>query len=76
MLVTEYGFQSQPFSYSGGDLLDLANCDVLDQCANGDAQARAYDMSFRAMYAQPWLGGVQVWLWQADPTHGGMSDDT
>jgi hypothetical protein len=73
-----YGFQSRPWAYSyiSSGLLDLTNCEVHDQCVSLFAQAEAYDLSLKALYAEPWFAGVLVWLWQADPTHGGLSDDT
>jgi len=84
ILVTEYGFQSQPFAYSylagpitgnNPGLLTVANCDILDQCVALQAQTLAYDLSLRQLYAQPWFKGVLVWLWRSDPTHGGSSGD-
>lgn len=85
VLVTEYGFQSHPYSYSQSPgaitgnnpgLLDVASCTITDQCVNMQAQALGFDLSMEAMYAQPWFAGVQIWLWRSDPTHGGSESDT
>ena len=29
-----------------------------------------------ALFAQDWFAGIQIWLWRADPTHGGSESDT
>ena len=89
ILITEYGFQSHPWSYSqsGGSggatitgsnpgLQDLATCAITDQCASMAAQALGYDLSMKAIFAQSWFAGIQVWLWRADPTHGGSESDS
>jgi hypothetical protein len=85
VLITEYGFQSHPFSYSvnagpitgnNPGLLDLASCEIHDQCVNVDAQALGYDLSLNALYQTEWFAGVFVWLWLADPTDGGLSSDS
>ena len=72
ILITEYGFQSHPWSYSqsGGSggatitgsnpgLQDLATCAITDQCASMAAQALGYDLSMKAIFAQPWFAGIQ-----------------
>jgi hypothetical protein len=28
------------------------------------------------LFAQDWFSGFYLWLWRADPTSGGSSDDT
>ena len=85
ILITEYGFQSQPWSYSrtpgaitgnNPGLLDVASCEVTDQCVSMRAQALGYDLSMRALFAEPWFKGIAVWLWRADPTHGGAESDS
>ena len=86
VLITEYGFQSHPWVYStsGGGaitgsnpgLQDVASCAITDQCVSMEAQALGYDLSMQAIFAQPWFAGIQIWLWRADPTHGGSESDS
>lgn len=85
ILITEYGFQSQPWSYSyapgaitgnNPGLLNVASCEVTDQCVSMRAQALGYDLSLTALFAEPWFKGIAVWLWRADPTHGGAESDS
>jgi hypothetical protein len=80
IVCTEVGFQSRPWSYagySGVPQLDGADCSVIDQCVSMSAQVLAYQAYLTAFYApeNEWFAGSLFWLWRADPTAGGLSDD-
>ena len=78
IVCTEVGWSSRPWTYTGRagmPKLDPGDCSVWDQCVSNHAQALMYEAFFENYYAQPWFGGVLFWLWRADPTAGGTSDD-
>jgi hypothetical protein len=89
IVCTEVGFPARPWSYGGGYTqqravaddghadLDAADCSVIDQCVAVDAQALAYAAFIDTFYApnNTWFDGTLFWLWRADPTAGGLSDD-
>ena len=92
LVCTEVGFQSRPWAYSGytsqfrnglSNSLYLHNhelsprdCTQPGLCASEVAQALAYQGMFARLYAEPWFGGFYLWLWRADPTAGGPTDDS
>jgi hypothetical protein len=61
----------------GHTVLDPGDCSVISQCTATRAQALAYEAFIDAFYAaeNPWFDGALFWLWRADPTAGGLSDD-
>ena len=78
IVCTEVGYQSKPAPWvnpAGTDQPDDASCDVQSQCVNTKAQALTYETLFSALYPQKWFKGFYLWLWRADPSSGGMSDD-
>ena len=91
IVCTEVGWPARPWSYGGGHTqqlprsiaddghadLDAADCSVIDQCVAVDAQALAYEAFIETFYSpnNTWFDGVLFWLWRADPTAGGLSDD-
>jgi hypothetical protein len=91
IVCTEVGFPSRPWSYGGGatqgrwrrvaddghTVLDPADCSVADQCVSTRAQALAFQAFIGAFYddANTWFDGTFWWLWRADPSAGGLSDD-
>ena len=66
IVFTELGFPSsvraaaQPWSTGGR--------------YSGGAQRRALDGTFRALAGRPWLGGLYIWEWQANPRSGGPGE--
>eukprot|EP01046_Picozoa_sp_COSAG06_P002670 COSAG06_NODE_96_length_24336_cov_75.057845_17_plen_115_part_00 len=76
MLVSETSLKRRGLRVCFVGLQDVASCAITDQCVSMEAQALGYDLSMAAIFAQPWFAGIQVWLWRADPTHGGSESDT
>jgi hypothetical protein len=78
IVCTEVGWPSRPWAYSGRagiTVLDPEDGSVVEQCVSTRAQAMAYAGFLATYYAQPWFDGVLFWMWRADPTAGGGSDD-
>jgi hypothetical protein len=78
IVCTEVGYQSKPAPWlnpPGTDQPDDAACDVESLCVSTASQALAYEALFGALYPQAWFQGFYLWLWRADPSSGGMSDD-
>lgn len=80
IVCTEIGSQSRPWAYSvtvgpRGHEFTPDQCTVWDQCHSHRAQAIFYDGMFTTLYSKPWFDGFTLWLWRADPTSGGPSDD-
>jgi hypothetical protein len=82
IVCTEIGSQSRPWSYSSvdpdappGHEFGEQTCNVWDQCHSNNAQALMYDGMLSALYAESWFRGFTLWMWRADPTAGGPSDD-
>ncbi|KAA0148284.1 hypothetical protein FNF28_07466 [Cafeteria roenbergensis] len=80
IVCTEIGSQSRPWAYSvtvgpRGHEFTPEQCAVWDQCHSHRAQAIFYDGMFTTLYSKPWFDGFTLWLWRADPTSGGPSDD-
>jgi hypothetical protein len=78
IVCTEVGWAARPWTWAhwgGQAVLDPEDCSVLDQCAAPNAFALAYNWHLQTYYQQDWFDGVLYWLWRADPTAGGMSDD-
>eukprot|EP01006_Ploeotia_vitrea_P013021 TRINITY_DN3422_c0_g1_i1.p1 TRINITY_DN3422_c0_g1~~TRINITY_DN3422_c0_g1_i1.p1 ORF type:complete len:787 (-),score=27.39 TRINITY_DN3422_c0_g1_i1:1184-3514(-) len=80
---TETGYQSRPWNYAGNwagpyhtHQLDPWDCSVWDQCYSGKGQSLGYDAMLTSLYAQEWYEGFYLWMWRADPTAGGPTDDT
>jgi hypothetical protein len=78
IVCTEVGYQSRPAPWiqpPGVHDLDDAACDMESACIVPAAQALAYETLFSTLYPKEWFGGFYLWLWRADPSSGGMSDD-
>jgi len=77
IFATEVGWMAAPWaSESGwGAPFDISNSDVPALNVNGPSHALAYEAFITTVEAQPWFGGTWFWLWRADPTAGGASDN-
>lgn len=78
LVCTEVGYQSKPHSWmnpAGNMSPDPLSTGIASQDINTAAQALAYQALFETLYPNKWFGGFYLWLWRADPTTGGPSDD-
>jgi hypothetical protein len=75
---TEGGWMAAPWAgeTGWGNMFDLANSDVPLLNVNGAAHALAYEAQITVLEQQPWFGGMWFWLFRADPTAGGASDNS
>ncbi|HEY3053610.1 MAG TPA: hypothetical protein VGK04_09515 [Thermoanaerobaculia bacterium] len=68
VVFTELGYRSsdyaaaRPWEHHGGAM-------------NLTLQADAFDAFFRAVWPQPWFGGLYIWKWESYPDHA-RADDT
>jgi hypothetical protein len=65
VVFTELGYRSAPYgAWRHWEIDDSAAVDLR-------AQAEAYEAFFRAVWPQPWFGGVYWWKWFSHPGHSG-----
>lgn len=68
VVLTEVGFRSRADACSNP--WEWQTCPAVDL----QEQARGYQATFEALWAQPWLTGILWWDWEADLTVGGSKD--
>ncbi len=67
VIFTELGYRSsddcaaRPWEHHGG-------------ASNPALQAAAFEAFFRAIWPQPWFGGVYIWKWESYPGHSRADD--
>lgn len=79
VVCTDVGYQSRPYGWNhqlSAIQLDDTDCSVSEQCMDADAQALAYKAFLQAVFGRSWFGGAHWWLWRADSSAGGTSDDS
>ena len=78
IMCTEVGWMAAPWAseIGWGQVTDLSSSDVVALDVNGASQALAYEAFITELEAQPWFAGAWFWLWRADPTAGGLSDNS
>ena len=76
---TEGGWESAPWAAETGwgELNDLASQDVSALNVDvADSQALAYEALIQVLEQQDFFAGSYFWLFRADPTAGGASDNS
>ena len=75
---TEGGWLSTPWaSETGwGNQLDQSDASIFPLATWGPSQALAYEAFLTVFEAQAWYLGSFLWLFRADPTAGGISDNS
>ena len=74
IIFSETGFQSRPNCHVrpwGTVLLDADDDSTWVLAVDTACQDNAYEALFRYAQSKPYIHGVYLWLWRADPTTGG-----
>lgn len=74
IIFSETGFQSRPNCHvnpSGTELLDPYDDSAWLLVVDVACQDNAYEALFRYVLSKPYIHGVYLWMWKADPTTGG-----
>ena len=74
IIFSETGFQSRPNCHVrpwGTELLDPDDDSAWLLVVDTTCQSNAYEALFRYALSKPYIQGVYLWLWRADPTTGG-----
>lgn len=83
IVCTEIGGQSRGWGYIGpASKLGIdqqpgrLDCSRWAECFSEGLQAIYYRGMFEELYSHDWFRGFFLWLWRADPTAGGLSDES
>ena len=82
VVASELGFQSRPRSYmspAGSTRFNAGDCSVYLKCYSMHDQWVAYQAFYTAFAPaarEGWFLGVFWWMWRADPTAGGVNDNS
>jgi hypothetical protein len=74
IIFSETGFQSRPNCHVqpwGSELLDPYDDSAWLLVVDVTCQNNAYEALFRYLLSKPFIHGVYLWMWKADPTTGG-----